>query len=310
MTDNQIFNDTFFAMGTRCDIVFTDLENEFAEQMFQLVKKEVVYLEKILSRFIPTSAVAEINNADKNKWLTVPEDLWNAIALCFDFYQMSNGAFDITAGPIINLWKKKSGESAKVSKKEIIKALEKSGFHRVDLDFEKKRLRYTADNMELDFGAIGKGIAIDRIKPLLERSGVKNGIVSFGESSILALGKHPNGGSWPLGIRNSFQPNEYVHVFSANNECVTTSGIVVNNDDGQIKWRNHIISPVYGYPVEENKLVSVKSQSASLGEFISTTWLILPEEDKNILAEQLKDIEILEAEYTEEKEFKTKLTVI
>ncbi|QGY47409.1 hypothetical protein GM418_28205 [Maribellus comscasis] len=310
MTDNQIFNDTFFAMGTRCDIVFTELEAEFAEQMFQLVKNEVVYLEKIFSRFIPTSAVAEINNADKNKWLTVPEDLWNAIALCFDFYQMSNGAFDITAGPIINLWKEKADELDKVSKKEIRKALEKSGFHKVDLDFEKKRLRYTTDNMELDFGAIGKGIAIDRIKPLLEINGVKNGIVSFGESSILALGKHPNGESWPLGIRNSFQPNQYVHVFSANNECVTTSGIVVNNDDGRIKWRNHIISPVYGYPVYENKLVSVKSQSASFGEFISTTWLILPEEDKNILAEQLKDIEILEAEYTEEKEFKTKLTVI
>ncbi len=310
MPETRIFSDTFFAMGTRCDVVFTDIEEEFAEQTFHRVKNEVVRLEHILSRFIADSPVSVLNRAGKNKWLPVYDDLWNVIKLCFDFYQMSNGAFDVTAGPVIKLWKEKSGEKNKISKKEIRRALEKSGFHKVDMDFEKKRIRFSVDEMEFDFGAIGKGVALDIIKPIIEKEGIKNGIVSFGESSILALGTHPNGQNWPLGIRNTFHPNEYVHVFSAQNEFVTSSGIVVNDDEGQVKWRNHIISPVYGHPVEGNKLVSVKSKSASLGEFISTTWLILQEEDQNILAEQLENIEILEVEYIESGEFKTKLTIL
>lgn len=310
MSEAQVFNDTFFAMGTRCDVLFTGLETELAEQMFHRVKKEIVYLENLLSRFLPDSPVSELNRSEKNVWVTVNEDLWSVISVCYNYFQMSNGAFDVTAGPIIKLWKEQAGESQIIPENEVQKALDKSGFHNVDLDFEKRRVRFNAAEMEFDFGAIGKGIALDTIKPVLENNGVKNGIVSLGESSILALGKHPDGDYWPLGIRNPFQPNEYVHVFSTSNECVTTSGITVNDDDGKIKWRNHIISPVDGQPVMENKLVSVKSQSAALGEFISTTWLILPDEDKIILSDQLEDIEILEAEIFEREEFKTKLTIV
>jgi thiamine biosynthesis lipoprotein len=309
MSENQIFSDTFFAMGTRCDVVFTNVESEFAEQMFHLVKNEIVHLEQIISRFISDSPVSELNRAGKNKWLSVPEKLWGVISLSFDFFQMSNGAFDVTAGPIISLWKKKDGNTAIISKKEIKDALGKSGFHKIDMDFEKQKIRFTAEGMDFDFGAIGKGIALDTIRPILEKNGVKNGIISFGESSILALGKHPNGKNWPLGIRNTFHPNKCVHVFSSSNECVTSSGTVVNDDKGRVKWRNHIVSPVYGHPVEGNKTVSVKSQSASLGEFISTTWLILPEKDKNILAGQLENIEILEVGYVEGNDFKTRITI-
>jgi thiamine biosynthesis lipoprotein len=310
MPKTEIFNDSFMAMGTRCDVVFTDVENDFAQLMFQRVKTVFIHLEKILSRFIPDSPVAELNRAGKNKWMPVPEELWNVLTLCFDFYQMSNGAFDVTAGPIISLWKSSSANPGKISKKEIKEALKKSGFHKVDMDFVKKKIRFKEDEMEFDFGAIGKGIALDTVQPILLENGIKNGIISVGESSILALGNHPNGEKWPLRIKSTFQPEQYVHIFSVSNECVTSSGGVVNDENGKVKWRNHIISPVYGRPVEGNRMVSVKSLFASLGEFLSTTWLILPDEDKNILAEQLEGIEILEVEYQDEKDFKTKLTML
>jgi thiamine biosynthesis lipoprotein len=301
-----VFSDSFFAMGTRCDVVFTEIETELAEQIFQIVKNEVIHLEHRLSRFIVDSPISVLNETGKDIWIRVEDDIWDILSICYDFWQMSNGAFDITAAPIIRLWK----ENENPSDSEIEKARKISGFDKVELDFENQKIRFKVDGLEFDLGAIGKGIALDSIKPVLLKQGVKNAIVSFGESSILALGTHPNGQNWPLGIRNNFMPGEYVHVFSTSNETLTTSGSIVNNDVGEVEFRKHIISPATGFPIETKKSVSVKSESATLGEFLSTTWLILPESDQVLLSDKMKNIEILEVEYSEKKEYKTKLTLI
>jgi thiamine biosynthesis lipoprotein len=219
---------------------------------------------------------------------------------------MSNGAFDITATALIDLWK--SGRNP--TEDEIEESKKITGFDKVEFDFENQKLKFREDGIEFDLGGIGKGIALDTIKPILNKEGIKDGIVSFGESSILALGNHPNGEKWPLGIRNSYDVNEFVHLFMAGNESVTTSGTILNTDSGDVVKRNHTISPVTGFPVEGNRTVSVKSESATMGGFISKTWLILPENDKNILAEKLKNIEILEVNYNEENEYKTKLSLL
>lgn len=304
MSGVAVFNDSFFAMGTRCDVVFTEIDQELGERLFQLVKNEVEVLEQRLSRFLPTSPISILNRAAKNTWMDVDGDIWDILTICFDFYQMSNGAFDITAAPLVNLWK--SGKIPNV--KEINTAKTISGFDKVEFDFEQQKIRFLVDGAEFDLGAIGKGVALDTVKPILKKQGLKNGIISFGESSILALGSHPNGKPWPLGIRNIFRPEEYVHVFAAKNETVTTSGTIINNDEGTPQLRKHIISPATGLPVQGRHSVSVKSVSAALGEFISTTFLILPENDKHILFEKLKSVEILEVEYfADGKDYKTKL---
>lgn len=307
MSGVSVFSDTFFAMGTRCDVVFTEVGQELGEQLFQLVKSEIEVLEQHLSRFLPNSPISLLNRAEKNTWLDVDDDIWDILTICFDFYQMSNGAFDITAAPLISLW-----ESDKMpTEKEIDAAKRISGFDKVEFDFEKQKIKFLVDGVEFDLGAIGKGVALDTVNPILKNQDLKNGIISFGESSILALGSHPSGKPWPLGIRNNFRPEEYVHVFLANNETITTSGTIINNDEGTPQSRKHIISPATGLPVGDKHTVSVKSASATLGEFISTVFLILPENDRDILSDKLKSVEILEVEYlVDENDYKTRLTIL
>lgn len=305
MNKEQIFSDSFFAMGTRCDLVLAGVEQLNAEKVFQLVKKEVEELEFILSRFLPDSSISKLNGSKKNLWIDVPDDLWDILTICYDFYQMSNGAFDITVAPLINLWK--SLESP--TEKEIQEAQKSCGFDKVEFDFENHKIKFSTNNIQFDLGAIGKGIALDTLKPILSDRGIKSGIVSFGESSILAIGSHPNGKNWPIGIRNNYRIHEFVHVFSASNETVTTSGSILSSDEGVVEPRNYIISPESGLPVDENRTVSVKTESATMGAFLSTTWMILPENDQMILSEKFKDIEILEVEYSE-TDYKTKLTIL
>lgn len=306
MNGQSIFSDSFFAMGTQCDVVFTQVEQEFGEQIFQLVKNEVKQLENRLSHFILESPLSELNKTAKDIWISVPDDLWDILTICNDFYQMSNGAFDITAAPIVKLWKKEETPTDK----EIEDAKKISGFDKVEFNFENQKIQFKENGVEFDLGAIGKGVALDSIKPLLQKQGIKNGIVSFGESSILALGTHPNGQEWPLGIRNRYNSEEYAHVFPTTNQSVTTSGTILNSNDGRVKRSSNIVSPASGFPVEVNKTVSIKSESATLGAFLSTTFLILPENDRIILSDKLKKIEILEVDYLEDDNFKTKLTIL
>ncbi len=305
MNKEQIFSDSFFAMGTRCDLVFAGVEEVKARRVFELVKKEVETLEFSLSRFVPDSSISKLNEAKKNVWIDVPDDLWDILNICYDFYQMSKGAFDITIASLIDLW----NTTENPNDNEIRVAQKSCGFDNVELDVEHQKIKFLTDEIQFDLGAIGKGIVLDSLKTLLSEHEIRSGIVSFGESSVLAIGKHPSGKNWPIGIRNNYRINEFVHVFSACDESITTSGSLLSSDEGTVAKPQRIISPSSGLPVDKNKTVSVKTTSATMGAFLSTGWMILPENDKIILSDQFKDMEILEVEYAE-NETKTKLTIL
>lgn len=305
MDNGKVYSNSFLAMENRCDVVLANVEQKKAEQIFQLVKKEVEDIELSFNRFLPHSSIAEINSFKKDLWIELPDEIWDILTICYDFYQMSNGAFDITVTPLIDLWK----DVESPGDEEIQKARNKSGFDKVEFDFDNRKIKFIEDEIQFDFGAIEKGIALDTLKPILIDQGIVSAILSCGESSILAIGAHPNGENWPLGIRNNYRINEFVHYFSAKDECVTTSGSILYSDESVVERRNHIISPATGLTVSENKTISVKSESAIMGEFLSTTWMILPENDRLILSEKLRNIEILEVEYFK-NDFKTKLTIL
>jgi thiamine biosynthesis lipoprotein len=111
-----------------------------------------------------------------------------------------------------------------------------------------------------------------------------------------------------IGIQNVLGVKEFVHIFDTSNETITTSATIVNSDNNEI--RRLIISPETGMPVEGERTVSVKSESATLGEFLSISWLILPENDRIIMSEKFRDVEILEVNYINPSDYKTKLTIL
>lgn len=305
MTKPAFFSDTFLVFGSHCDVVLPGISAGKAKKIFHQVKTEFERLESIISRFSLFSNIHEINQTGKEVWMEVPGELWEMLTIANDFNQISKGAFDVTMFPVQKLWV----EQEKVEREELEDAYKKCGFDKIDLDLDNKRLRFKEDGVELDFGSIEKGFALDLIKPLLIDLGVKDAIISFEEDAVLALGKHPAGTDWPLGIRNQQQPIEFAHVFEVSEQSVYTTGTVYIRDDGEGIKNRIIISPATGFPVKGKKTVSVKTDSATMGAFIATIWLILPENDKTILSNQLNTIEILEVEYTAD-DVKIRTTII
>lgn len=309
MNKPAIFTDSFFVLGTYCDVVITDGDKVSAKLIFQTIKSETEKLEFLLSRFIPDSPLAELNRVEKNKWIKVNDNtLWEVLTVCYDFWQISNGAFDITLTSLIELWEGRT--SGIVTKQAIKKAKKSCGLDKVEFDFDQHKIQFLADGVAFDLGSIVIGIALDALKPIIEKQGMRNGIISFGESLVLAVGNHPNGEKWPVGIRNPYNPNDFIHVFAAQNSTVITSGTIANTVDGKPLKKNYIISPVTGYPVQFNRTISVLSESAVMGEFLTTAFLILPENDRNLIADKIRHVELLEVEYDEENEYHTKLTLL
>ncbi len=306
MLTNPVFNQSFFAMGTRCEVVLVNTGEELAERTFQALKKEVFQLENLMSRFIDESPLSHLNREKAGVWVGMPEELWKIIVVCRDFYGRSAGVFDVTAGPLINLWKNKPDDYAP-AEQELEHATEVSGFDKLEFDEVNKKILKKKDGIEFDLGAVGKGIALDRMKARLVDSGIKQAFISFGESSVLAMGPHPAGPYWPVGIPNALNPEETLHVFKTFDQVVTTSGTLLNSSFRPASIRQHIVNPKTGFPVKEKKMVSVKSTSATLGEFLSTTLLILNGDEKTALLKKIKKIEILFINYKSnndlEKEF-------
>ena len=305
MSEPVIFNDAFLAMGTQCELVLLNVDENKARDIFAKAKAEVGRIEDLLNRFIVNSSANKLANAPLNEWIKVDDELWDILTICYDFYQISSGAFDITVAPIVALWEEKKTPS----EQEIEAAKLHYGFDKVEFDFDKQKIRIADAGFVFDFGAIEKGYALDVLKPKLAEWGVKDAIVSFGEDAVLALGTHPNGGDWPIGIRNQRQPLDFVHVFAASNQTVSSFGEAEKPGISDEATKTYTISPVSGQAITEPRTISVKSDSGMVGAFMATCFLVLDENDRAILSENFKLMEIFEATYLE-NDIQSKLSII
>lgn len=289
------YTSSFMAMGTRCDLVIFHADNGFAERVFQVIKKETLQLEFLLSRFQDGSPVSKFNSLKKGEPFIAGDFLWDVLLKCRNYRNLTFGAFDVTSLPVIRLWKDQPSDYMPCAD-EIESALRLTGFDKILFHEEKKTLEKLIDGVEIDFGAIGKGIALDYINELLKQQKIENAFISFGESSVLALGKHPNGDYWPVGIPHPYKPEELLHVFNVVDGCVTTSATVVKKGNLAAQPKRHIVDPRTGRAIIAEAIVSVKSESAAMGEVISTSWLILNEEEREKLEKEVRSIEIFWAE--------------
>ncbi|MFV0593665.1 MAG: FAD:protein FMN transferase [Draconibacterium sp.] len=305
MSEPTIFNETFGMFGVNADVVLVGIEEERAKKISEMLQEELLQLECEISRSNASSFVLKTDRSPKNKWIKCSPDFFDVLMLCADFYDMSNGAFDITMAPLVQLWK----SSNDLSEEELQAAKQYCGFDKVDLDAERLRFRFLEDGMQLDFSCIELAYAIDLLKSLLKEEGVENAIVNFEERAVLALGHHPAGEAWPIGIRNIRAPYEFLQFFEMKDCACISDGTIYLQEEAEGIQHRLVISPENGIAVDGLKTVSVKTGAATMGAFLARVWLILPENDKSILADQLREIEIFEAEYLED-DIQTKLTIL
>src|SRR4029077_1449951 len=160
----------------------------------------------------------------------------------------SEGAFDISVGPLMKVWGFYKGSGHLPQRAEVLKGLEKVGYRNILLDASSKTVRFAKEGVELDPGGIGKGYAVDRMVDVLRRDGIALALVSASGSSIYALGAPPGEAGWKVRIRDPKNEAKTVKEVTLRNESMSTSGSYEKFFRAEGRIYSHIMDPRTGFP--------------------------------------------------------------
>ncbi|HEX9186187.1 MAG TPA: FAD:protein FMN transferase, partial [Vicinamibacteria bacterium] len=138
---------------------------------------EIGRLDRLLSHYRRDSPLSRLNREAASGPVPVEPELLELLSECLRWSRESDGAFDVTVGPLMKAWGFFRDEGRVPSDPELTRALEDVGFRHVVLDREAGTVRFDRPGMELDLGGIGKGYAVDRVVGLLRRRGVASALV-------------------------------------------------------------------------------------------------------------------------------------
>lgn len=241
-------------MNSVLDLVLIEVSDKTAAEISRVVRRDMNRLEKLLSRFDPKAETFAVNQKAQRQWTNVSAELWHILMECERFKKLTLGYFNIGLGR----FKDKVATMANaISEGEEVRLKPQ-----IELDHEGKRVRFVNYFTSLDFGAIGKGFLLTRVKATLIELGIENCFVSFGGSSILTKGRHPSGNAWPVSFRND---NGNQQVFHLNDHAVSISGVRQGKEQGY-----HIINPNTLKLETSSRLVFVQDECPVRSEALST----------------------------------------
>lgn len=279
-------------MGTTYHITVLEKQQvEFtAEELQQAVDKQLALINQQMSTYIDDSELSKLNRAPVAEPVVISPNLFDVLMLSIEVAWLSNGAFDITVAPLVDLWGFGPGEvnlnPTVPDEDTIARLLETTGFSHLelnlgDLSVSKKR------DVHLDLSGIAKGFAVDKIAELLLYAGYTDFMVEIGGELRLA-GVSPKGVPWKIAIEEPDAMQRSVHrAISLSDKAMATSGDYRNYFEQDGKRYSHTINPQTGYPID-HKLASVTviGDSAAYADAMATAINVLGPEEGMKLAEQ------------------------
>src|SRR5262249_11091662 len=157
---------------------------------------EVDRIDRLMSNYKNDSELSRVNREAAERAIKVDPELFEFIAECLRYSRESDGAFDITVGPLMKAWGFFRGEGRAPDEAELAEARNRVGYQHVILNQKDGTIFFDKMGVELDLGGIAKGYAVDRAVAVLKQHGVTSALVSSGGSTIYALGAPPGKPAW------------------------------------------------------------------------------------------------------------------
>jgi thiamine biosynthesis lipoprotein len=238
---------------------------------------EVDRLDRSLSVYRPDSEVSRLNAAAGLGPRAVGESLLDLLQLSARLAEDTNGAYDPAAGAIVRAWGFDAGERSVPSEGVLQAARERSGLEHIHMDQDAGTVALSHPGVELNFGAIGKGFALDRAVAILrERCKVPSAFLQGGRSSAYALGTAPGEKrGWMVELRDPETQSDLIATIWLRNQGLATSGAAHRSFEAKGKRWGHILDPRTGRPAEGMRSVSVVAPSAAEADALATAFFIL-----------------------------------
>lgn len=262
-------------MACKFEILLSGDREDYLTEVAKLALDEIDLLDEQLNCFARTSELSYLNAEAARGPVVVDPALFGVLELSEQVWRDTDGAFDVTAGILIDLWREAESTGAEPDGVAITAAIEGVGMPRVFLDPETNSVGFARDGMRVNLGGIGKGFAVGRAASVLREYGVESALVHGGRSTVYAIGAPPGADSWRIGIRHPRNAGEYVTTVELRDAALSTSGGLQQRGEGEQERFEHIIDPVSGMPGCSGVVsASVITGSAALADALSTAFYL------------------------------------
>ncbi len=302
----------YFNIPARILITSPGADEELVHRIIDKAWMEFERIGQIFNPFDPDSEVAGINQESAAGWINVSNDLYSVLKISQNLWRESNGDLDPTFLPIKQLWHRAEKKQGIPSERKILQTLQKTGFENVAIEPDvTNKIRIKSPPIHFDFGGIAKGYAVDRVRQLLNKNGISDGLVQLG-GEIAAFGQNA-GLPWRIGIQH---PKNMVQVWGIISHPskirISTSGNYRQPLKIQGQSFYHIFSPQTGKPVSEKvlgvtTLSIIESHSNALLDGAATAITVMGAENGVKFAEKM-DIEALILTQGHDQEIKETMT--
>lgn len=258
------------------------------EALQRAITAELARINAEMSTYDPASDLSRFNQADGTDWFPVPAELARVVTEAQRVSRLSDGAFDVTVGRLVNLWGfgPEHPPQRVPTPADIAKTLAETGYEKLAVRAEPPALRKTVPGVYVDLSAIAKGYAVDRLATVLSAHGYRNYLVEVG-GELRAAGRHPER-PWRVAIERPESSTRAVfRVIELNDIAMATSGDYRNFFEQDGTLYSHTIDPHTGYPVDHLLAsVSVLDASGMRADALATALLVLGPEAGLALAEE------------------------
>jgi len=258
--DQRFATVTHQAMASPFEIILypptPDMQSEEVNHLAEPAFAAIDLLDARLSNWKPDSELSKVNREAADHPVEVGGELMRTLIFSREAFQRTHGIFDVTVGPLLDLWGFYRKEGHLPKDEEIKAALDKVGFDKVLIDESKKTVQFKTPGMYIDFGGIGKGLALDWAAQALRDQGVKSALLNAGSSSLVAIGTPPGEPGWKVRIRSPYNSNsaEILAEVTIANESLSSSSASEKFFMLEGKKYGHIFDPRTGKPSESGVL--------------------------------------------------------
>jgi len=255
-----------FAMDTVMEL---RAYGENPEKALDLAEREINRIDDMLKRSNPNSEVYKIN---ENGSAEVSPETAELINFAIEISKKTNGIFDISITPVMDLWGFYDKKYNVPGEKELIETLKKVNYKNIAVE---NNIVSVKNDIKIDLGGIAKGFTSNRIMEIFKENNITSGLVSLG-GNVQAFGSKPNKEKWKIGIQNPDDESSYIGTLKIEDTAVITSGGYHRFFEKDGITYHHIIDPKTGFPAKSGvKSVTIISKNGTLADGLSTSLFIM-----------------------------------
>lgn len=253
------------------------------EEIEQGILDELHEVDESMSTWRDDSELSALNQAPIGEWQTISNEFMTVLEISQEVHDLSNGAFDVTVGNLVNLWSfGPEAEPEQVPDETVLeKRLATVGMDAVELDSDESRVRRLRD-VYVDLSGVAKGFATDEVAAWLDRQGIENYLVNIGGEVKVKGHRNGTSGLWRIGIevpRDTLEP-QAEHVIGLEDVSIATSGDYRHYFEQDGKRYSHTIDPRTGRPITHHLAsISVVHPSNAYADAWATALTVLGEEE-------------------------------